>query len=95
MDILKDPRNEINMFLYKKIIAIIEYISKETLKKVFNIAEINENDEADEDNEENKYIYHRKKEDAKQGFQTICFDYLNLYKLFVCIEEEKKHFLIF
>jgi len=93
MDMLKEPNNEINRHLCKKIISIIDYISKETINKEFNI-----NDEVDKANEENKYYYYhyfnqkQYRTKIKKGFKTIVFDYLNLYKLFTCIEEEKKTF---
>jgi len=99
MDMLKEPNNEINRYLCKKIISIIDYISKNTKNKQFKIEKLNENDETgkdDEDKEEKKYYYYNKhqhnKVEIKKGFKAICFDYLNLYKLFKCIEEEKKTF---
>ena len=121
MDMLKEPGDEINKHLLKKIISIIDYISKETINREYNLElikvskensehyeevgicddEDNENnDNNDNNNEDNEYKegnltkerYNKNKEKEKQSLQTICFDYLNLYELFVCIKEEKKTF---
>ena len=75
-EMLKEPNNKMNKYLYKKIISIIEYISKETINKKFNEEEIEDNSIKD-----SKYIA-----------SIINFDYLNLYELFVCIKEEQKTF---
>ena len=97
MDMLKEPQNEINKHLLKKIISIIEYISKETINREFKVEDLKDSKEVDEGNEENgDNEYHENNynndEDKKQKLPTICFDYLNLYELFVCIKEEKKTF---
>ena len=76
-DMLKEPNNKMNKHLYKKIISIIEYISKETINKKFNKEEI-EGDNSDKDKE---YIA-----------SITSFEYLNLYELLVCIKEENKTF---
>ena len=64
MNMLGDPNNKMNKHLYKKIISIIDYMSKSEEAK-------------------NKEFY------THTGFKL---DYLNLYELFKCIEEEKKTF---
>ena len=96
MNILNEPRNKINKYLYKKIISIIDYISKETINKEFNRAKLKDLKQNDESNEEKEYCCHCKrfqsKEDIKQGFHHIYFYYFNLYELFLCINEEKKTF---
>ena len=96
MNILNEPRNKINKYLYKKIISIIDYISKETINKEFNREKLKDLKQNDEDNKKNKYCFHYKsyqsKKDIKQGFHFICFEYFNLYELFLCLEEEKKTF---
>ena len=118
MDMLTEPGNEINKHLLKKIISIIEYISKEAINnKDYSLEESkdskknnenneeegignddynedNENKEGNEDNEnkEGNLTKDRYNKKEKERLQTIFFDYLNLYELFVCLEEEKKTF---
>jgi len=99
MDMLTEPGNEINKHLLKKIISIIDYISKETINRQFNLEELNNskentehNEEGEEDDDNENKENKGGNEDKKQKFETICFDYLNLYELFVCMKEDKKTF---
>ena len=62
LNMLDCPNEKMNKHLYKKIISIIDYVSKETKNKEIN------------------------------GYGSIKSNYLNLYELFVFIEEEKKTF---
>jgi len=62
MDMLKEPSNKINKHLLKKIISIIEYISKETINKEFKLEGVDEDDKkVNEENKNDKCDEHKKK----------------------------------
>ena len=99
LDILKEPCIEINKYLYKKFISFIDYMSKETINRDFEIEDSKE-EYVNDDVVSEIYRDNKEKEphctyDKYNEKRNLFFDQLNLYELFICIKEEKKNFMIF